>query len=340
MQKSGDGMRIKRISIFIGLAAIAAFATSAQAINSKAGTAAYTFLKEGTGAKAQALGGAFVGLADDATALYYNPAGLVASAPESQQYDELLEKPINPVPPNRFTASYINYLVDFQYGFLGYIRDIDSATAIGASVAYQNYGSFKRLDRDGTELGTFGASDFAFGLTYAKRFVPKFSMAITGKFIYEKIDTYSSNGLAADIGLMYLVTPDGSTRLGLALTNLGAQLKGLSENHKDNLPTKIAAGISHKLKGLPFLFSGEVGKPFDNDVYGALGMELVSLKPFYIRLGWTTQAKDWKTGADNDGLAGFAGGFGFTYKAYQIDYSYSSMAGVGSVHRVTVEAGF
>jgi hypothetical protein len=333
-------MRIKGISIFASLAVIVALATSAKAINSKAGTAAYTFLKEGTGAKAQALGGAFVGLADDASALYYNPAGLVASAEESKVYDELLERPFNPTPLNHFTASYINYLVDFQYGFLGYIRDIDSATAVGASVAYQNYGSFKRLDIEGTELGTFGASDFAFGLTYAKRFVPKFSMAITGKFIYEKIDTYSSNGMAADVGLMYLVTRDGSTRLGLAMTNLGAQLKGLSENHKDNLPTRIAAGISHKLKGMPVLFSGEVGKPFDNDFYGSVGAELVSLKPFFLRLGWTTQAKDWKTDSGNDGLAGFAGGFGFTYKAYQIDYSYSSMADVGSVHRITVEAGF
>jgi hypothetical protein len=333
-------MRIKGISIFISLIAIVALALSAEAINSKAGTAAYTFLKEGTGAKAQALGGAFVGMADDATALYYNPAGLVALTQESQAYDELLEKPLNPTPLNRFTASYINYLLDFQYGFLGYIRDIDSATAVGISVAYQNYGSFTRLDREGTELGTFGASDFAFGLTYSKRFVPRFSMGISGKFIYEKIDTYSSNGLAADAGLMFLVTRDGSTRLGLALTNLGAQLKGLSESHKDNLPTKLAAGISHKLKGLPFLFSGEVGKPFDNDVYGSLGMELVSLKPFFIRLGWTTQAKDWRTGAGNDGLAGFAGGFGLAYKTYQIDYSYSSMADIGSVHRITVEAGF
>ena len=41
----------------------------AAAVNSNAGTAAYTFLKIGTGAKSQGLGGAFVGLADDATAL-------------------------------------------------------------------------------------------------------------------------------------------------------------------------------------------------------------------------------------------------------------------------------
>ncbi len=333
-------MRTKGISLLIGFVALAALAAPAEAINSKAGTAAFTFLKVGTGAKSQALGGAFVGLADDATALYYNPAGLISFGGGGQVYDELLGIVLNPTPKNRFTASYINYLLDFQYGFLGFAKEIDSVSSIGASISYQNYGSFKRLDSEGTELGSFGASDFAFGLTYAKRFAPRFSAGVTGKFIYEKVDTYSSNGLAADLGLMYLLTQDASTRVGLALTNLGAQLKGLSENHKDKIPTKLAAGISHRMKELPFLFSGEVGKPFDNDFYLSLGTEFVSLKPFFIRLGWTTQGKDWKTGAGSDGLAGFAGGFGLTYRSYQIDYSYSSLADVGSVHRISVEAGF
>jgi hypothetical protein len=299
-------MRIKGISLLLSLVVIIALATSAEAINSKAGTAAYTFLKIGTGAKSQAMGGAYVGLADDATALYYNPAGLTVLDQESLVYDELLNKPLNAPLQNRFTASYINSLLDFQFGYVGYVREIDSVSALGASVSYQNYGTFTRLDATGVEQGTFGASDFAFGLTYSKRFAPRFSAGVTGKCIYEKIDNSSSNGLAADLGLMYQLTPDGSTRIGLALTNLGAQLKGLSQTHKDNLPTKIAGGISHQLKGLPFLFSGEIGKPFDNDIYASLGTELVSLKPFFIRLGWTTQGKDYKVGANNDALAGFS----------------------------------
>ena len=334
-------MRKKAISIITSLVVLATLATSAQAINSRAGTAAYTFLKIGIGAKSQAMGGAFVGLADDATALYYNPAGLTSLSEEAQVFDELLDKPLNPTPKNRFTASYLNYLVDFQYGFLGYTHQLDSASAVGASISYQNYGSFTRLDINGDGDGsTFGASDFAFGLTYSKRFAPRFSAGVTGKFISEKVDTYSSNGMAADLGLMYLVTPDASTRAGLTITNLGAQLKGLSETHKDKLPTKIAAGISHHLKGLPLLFAGEAGKPFDNDFYFALGAELISFKPFFLRLGWTSQAKDYKVGAGNDNFAGFSGGFGVTYKMYQIDYSYSSYADVGSVHRISVEAGF
>jgi hypothetical protein len=146
--------------------------------------------------------------------------------------------------------------------------------------------------------------------------------------------------MAADLGFMYLVNPEGTSRFGLALTNFGAQLKGLTESHKDKLPTKIAAGISHELVGLPIRFSGEAGKPFDNSFYGSLGAEVTSFEPFFVRFGWTSQGRDYRLGADNDFMAGFAGGFGMEYRTYQLDYSYSSFADLGSVHRISVGAGF
>ena len=312
---------------------------SVSAVNSNAGTSAYTFLKIGTGAKSQALAGAFVGLADDETALYYNPAGLTAVSGKSYElYDDLLDKPAQTRKNNRFTASYINYLLDFQYGFVGYVRDIDEKTSAGISIAYQNYGTFNRLNSIGDKTGTFGASDMAIGLTYSKGIRRGLSIGATGKFIYEKIDTYSSNGLGLDLGLMYLAGKH--TRIGLAVTNFGAQLSGLTETHKDPLPTKVALGMSHQLRGLPLTFASEVGKPFDNDFYFSLGLEVVSLKPFYFRMGWSTAGKDYRIGTDNDILAGFAGGFGYSYLAYTLDYSYSSYADLGNVHRVTLGAGF
>ena len=43
---------------------------------SKVGTTAAAFLEIGPGAVATAMGGAFVSIANDATALYWNPAGI------------------------------------------------------------------------------------------------------------------------------------------------------------------------------------------------------------------------------------------------------------------------
>lgn len=314
--------------------------SSGYAINSNAGTAAYPFLKIGSGAKSQSLGGAFVGLADDESALYYNPAGLTAKAESFELYDDLLDKQDEKSFQNSFTATYIDYLLDFQYGFLGYTRKLDDRTIIGGSLSYQDYGTFNRLNIDGDLEGTFGASDFAFNLTYSKRLKPNFSAGVTGKFIYEKIEEYSSNALAMDIGMMYLVNFDGSTRIGLAVTNLGAQLSGMTDTHKDPLPTKVALGMSHELRGLPFIFTTEAGKPFDNDFYFAFGTELVSFDPFFIRIGWSSTGKDYRTGDDSDTMAGFAGGFGYGFDKYKVDYSYSSFVDLGTVHRISMSAGF
>ena len=177
---------------FLALAAVLTLVlagSDAIAANSRAGTSAYTFLKIGTGAKSQALGGAFVGLADDETALYYNPAGLTAVGESYELYDDLLDKPKKKPIENQFTASYINYLLDFQYGFLGYARKLNEKTVAGISIAYQNYGTFNRLNSIGDQIGTFGASDIALGLTYSKKLGPGWSAGATGKFIYEKIDS-------------------------------------------------------------------------------------------------------------------------------------------------------
>ena len=63
--------RIVPVLIFIGILLIAVAGHA-----NRIGGDAYPFLKVGVGARALGMGGAFVSLADDATAPYWNPAGL------------------------------------------------------------------------------------------------------------------------------------------------------------------------------------------------------------------------------------------------------------------------
>jgi hypothetical protein len=339
-------MRNITILIILTLALISV----AYAGNSNAGKSAYSFLKVGVSAKAQAMGGAFAGLADDIGGLYYNPAGLTTPsyifAKTAKSYDEYgegeevhQETAIKPVAPNRFMATYLNYLLDFQSGYLGYVKNFDEKTAAGISLNYQSYGSFKRFDRQGTELGTFGAYDLAIGLSYSKSVFERFSVGVSGKFITESIDSYNSDALALDLGALYQLE-GGRTGIGLAVSNLGAQLKGLSKSHKDPLPLTIDAGFAHHLRGIPLTFAGDLVMPTDNTVYLALGGQFEAFNPFMIRLGWTSAGKDYKTNSNKDGMAGFSGGFGYNIKEYSFDYSYSSYADLGNVHRLTLGADF
>jgi long-subunit fatty acid transport protein len=286
-------------------------------INSNAGTTAYSFLKIGVGARALAMGGAFVGLADDQSAIYFNPAGLTQLSNRS------------------FTTSYNNYLTDIQSGFIGYIHPYDEKTRLGISINYFNYGSFDRTNQYGENLGTFGAADFALIATYARKVHPLISLGVNAKFILEKIDNYTSDALALDIGAFHK-SERKKIQLGAAVQNLGYQLKGFSSGHKESLPAEIKVGISHYPKGLPLLVAIDGAKPFDNDIYFNFGAELLSLKPVFLRAGWSSFGKNYKTNSDKDDLAGFSFGLGVNWKVYKFDYAYSSYADLGGVHRISI----
>jgi hypothetical protein len=289
-------------------------------INSKVGTTSYAFLKIDPSARSTGMGGAFVGLSNDESALYFNPAGLIQ------------------LETRCFLTTYNNYLTDIQSGFLGYVHPYSENTWLGASVCYFNYGSFTKTDRQGTDLGTFGASDFALALSVAKKINGRFNLGGTGKLIYEKIDGYSSDALALDLGFLY-ITKDARTHIGAVTQNIGVQLKGATQSHKDPLPASIKLGLSHQVRELPLIVVADAAKPFDNDVFFNLGGEFTALKPLYLRVGWSSFGKNFKTNSDKDNLAGFTAGFGVTLKVYRFDYSYSSYADLGGVHKISISGG-
>ncbi|MBK6725731.1 MAG: hypothetical protein IPG63_00495 [Xanthomonadales bacterium] len=69
----------KLLPLAIGVALLAA-ASSAFAVTDEEGNASLQFNFSAPGARSLAMGGAFIGLADDATAAFSNPAGLVQLA--------------------------------------------------------------------------------------------------------------------------------------------------------------------------------------------------------------------------------------------------------------------
>ena len=285
--------------------------------NSRVGTTAYSFLKIGVGARAVALGGAFVGLADDETALFFNPAGISQLGQKS------------------YTLSYNNFLTDIQSGFLGYIHPYSEKITLGAYINYINYGSFTETDIEGKNLGDFGAGDFSLGLAYAQILNPSLSLGVGSKFIYGKLEDYSSDALAFDLGVLYRFK-DNRTKMGFAARNLGFQLKGYTKAHKESLPVVMELGLSHHLRGLPLIFTFESAKPLDNDFHFDLGGEFLGAKPLIVRLGWSSFGENFKTDSSKDNLGGFSLGFGVLWKIYRLDYAYSSYADLGGVHRVSI----
>jgi hypothetical protein len=290
--------------------------------NSRVGTRAFNFLKIEVAARPVSMGGAFTGIADDESALYYNPAGMAA------------------LEGKRYILGYHNSIFDMQSGFVGYMHPLDYDKKLAIYVDYLNYGEFIRTDNTGEELGTFSGSDFLLGIGFAMDFNEDFQVGAVGKLIYEKIDVYAAHGFAFDLGVRK-VFDYGRTTVGLMVQNLGVQLSTFIEDaDTDPLPLRFRAGASHQPRGLPARLVGDIILPTDNDLFFAIGLEIIKTEPLFLRLGWTSFGSNYKTGASGEDIGGFSAGFGLKYQEMQISYAVSPQAELGTSHRVTLTGGF
>lgn len=125
---------------------------------------------------------------------------------------------------NQLAINYSRHLSDVSAGSVAYGKNFGE-NMFGAGVQYLNYGSFEGKDENDISTGTFSAKDFALLLLYARQLSTNWQAGLTFKPIYSAYETYTSFGLAVDLGARYINEKEGIC-LGFAMTNIGQQLTG------------------------------------------------------------------------------------------------------------------
>lgn len=195
-------MKLKVIMIVLLLGATQAFSQN------KVGTTAAPFLGIGAGPRAIGMGGAFTAVANDPSALYWNPAGISRTG------------------STQFLLEHTNYLVGSSYNYFAGVVALDEDNAIGLSVTELDYGSdlvTTVSQPDGTGE-TWSASDWAVGLTYARNLTDRFSIAGTAKMVMQNIWHESATGWALDAGVLY-ITPFNNMKIGMEIANFGTDMR-------------------------------------------------------------------------------------------------------------------
>lgn len=174
----------------------------------KVGSTASPFLKIGVGARPVGLGGAYVSLADDASALYWNVGGIAqVTRPE-------------------VIFNHSRWLEEISFDYLGLAMPLGSAGVLGISFTSLSMGEFEQtteLDPEGNGV-LFSAGSFAVGLSYARQLTNKFMIGFTGKYIQENIWNSSAKGFALDVGTLF-TTPFDGIRLGMSISNFGTKMQ-------------------------------------------------------------------------------------------------------------------
>ena len=192
----------------------------------KTGTTSAKFLSIGIGPRANAMGSAFTSVVNDASALYWNPAG----AANLTNYEAM------------FTHMNLFKDLDISLSYAAIVIPTEGWGNFGVSVTTLDYGTMDVTTEYFPE-GTgekFSASSYAFGLSYARNITEDFTAGITIKYISELIFNSSANGFAFDVGTIFN-TPFYGIKFSSIITNFGPKLQMTGEDlliRHDSDPTR------------------------------------------------------------------------------------------------------
>jgi hypothetical protein len=193
---------------FLALVLVGTFCTvQLRADNPNLGTAGAQFLKIPAGARAAGMSAAYVSNANDASSLFWNPAGIVN------------------VRSTGFTFSHTSWWASIQINQAAFVQSFEDVGSIGVSITSLGMDKMEVTTEDMPEgTGqTFDAQDLMVGLSFARKLTESFSVGVSAKYVQQRIWNESASGVAFDIGTQYRIGFRDLT-LGMSMTNFGGDL--------------------------------------------------------------------------------------------------------------------
>lgn len=303
-----------------------------------AGSGVFNFLNLPASSRLNALGGENVAIADDDISMaFVNPALLTAHT------DKVLQ------------LNYAYYLAGTMFGSVMYGHNYKE-NYFAAGVHYLDYGQMAYADEFGNLLGTaFTAKDICVNLMYARQLGPLFRVGATLKPIFSVYERYTSFALGADVG-GHFQTADSTFHMGLALRNIGWQLKAFYEEdfgqHTEMLPLNLELGLSYRLAHAPLRFSftahnlqrwdiapaGEEVKWYDMLFRHTIwAIDIVPKNErFYLTVSYNHRRQAEMNLTDVRSLAGFAFGAGIKVYKFRLGFAMSQYTKSNFTYQVSL----
>jgi len=255
----------------------------------------------GTGARALGLGKAFTAVADDVTALYWNPAGLA----------QLRQMELG--------ACHIFLNEGTTYDMFGYVHPFYGVGTLGLAGMHIQTSGIERRDDHDYLLGTFDYRQSQGLLSLGRELFPGLGAGVSLKVEQMALDSYLGTGTGLDVGFLY--NPANTYSVGLILQNILSpeiRLKGPA-----SLPLNVRLGGAYRYRldregNHQLLAAVDLETPSSNLVFIHGGLEYSLYHILALRAGW-----------DRDRLTG---GAGFAFQGIELNYALTYQEAGGYLH--------
>ena len=218
------------------------------------GEAAVPFLELAPDSRAGAMGESGTGLADNSSAIFWNPAGLAF-----QNGTDVSITHSNWLP---------TFHLDLFYEYLTYKQYIEEISGtVSASITYMNFGTFARTGPDSPDIiATFHSFDAALTLGYATKVSQDWGLGFNFRLIHSQLSDQPTAGeqgsgvattVSFDVAAMWrpltLVIPlidediGGLLSVGVNISNLGPKIYYIDQAQADPIPTNFRLGFAYKV---------------------------------------------------------------------------------------------
>ncbi len=274
------------------------------------------FLSYGVGGRALAMGGAYYGISDDASAAYWNPSGLAY----------LQRKEANFMQATLFQQTKLTYFA-FAY-------PTKKGSTFALSMTQLASPGFEQVDvvydpatQEPSEIsasGSFQDQQQAMAFSWAKSVTETVAFGMTAKQITRKLAGTSDSFRTLDIGTMKTMGP--SYRLGLGVQNVFFQKTGDTD---DKLPVTIRIGNSVRLFKERLILGLDANKPLSGSFDMRFGGEYWIARWFAFRFGLMGLPDIQETDF----------GFGLNFRSFNLDIA-QGIHDLGSSTRISLSFRF
>lgn len=297
---------VATMTVILVLVAISAFAWGTKDV----GTASLEFLRIGVGARPSACGESFVAVANDATAIFWNPAGLAQL--DSQEV----------------SVMHLEWFGGFKYDALSYVYPTGKGN-FGAGFVYLHNNDIDKTSAASggryTRDGFFTFSDTALAAAYSHKLNDSLLYGINAKFIQEAIDGSQTYSFVTDLGLIYY-DHKHKIRLGSSIQNVGLKTNGALP------PIVIRIGIACNPFTKNLTLASDIDLPKAGRPSINLGAEYWFKGILAIRAGY----KHKNGNTDMDNIVGLTAGMGLRIRNYMLDYAFVPYGELGNTHRLSL----